>query len=129
MNPDLQIGAPREIRGSAILTGSYVASIVFSMANHNAIGLTVDVTIGSLTYVGVKVEISNDGGSTYSQEVGENTSSGTVTVSLAERRFGASGVYSILVHPVRGKLVKVSAIGNGTVTNSLLAIDAVPLWV
>ena len=128
-SPDLTISQPFTIRDAAVLTTSYVAGNVMSMDAHNAIGLEISITLGSLTSVELKVEVSNDGGNTWAQEVAENTSGGTVSISLAERQFTASGTYSVLITPVRARLVRVSVKGTGTVTGSSCKVVGYPLWV
>lgn len=128
-NPDLQIGGPFTIRAVAVGTGSYVAGTVMSMAAHNAIGLGIVFTKGDETSLQVKIEVSNDGGTTYFQQVTESTSGGTITDTLAERSFTATGNYSILVTPVRGLLVKVSVKMTGGTPTGTVRIDGWPLWV
>lgn len=128
-NPDLQISQPFTVRSSLVLTGSYVAGTTFSMDAHNALGLEINYTKGSTdTSMEMKVEVSNDEGTTYAQEVAETTSGGTVSTSLAERSFSATGIYSILITPLRAKLVKVSVKATGTASGTC-AIKAYPLWV
>lgn len=129
MNPDLQIGSPFLIRATAVATASYVAGTVFSMAGHNSIGLEVLFTKGDETTLEVKVEVSNDGGVTYSREVAQSTSGGTITVSLVERAFSATGNYSILITPVRALLVKVSVKMTGGTPTGTVGVRGYPLWV
>lgn len=127
-NPDLEISQPHSVRTASVLSGTYVAGTVFSMDAHNAIGLEVSYTKGTGDSMQFKVEVSNDGGTTYAQQVTETVSGGTVTDALAEHTIAATGVYSILITPVRGRLVKVSAKETGTASGTC-AIKAYPLWV
>jgi len=121
------------VRSSAVLTGSYVAGTVIGptstgvfQANgneYNMLLVDVDVTLGSLTSVELKVEFSEDG-STYFQQSSVSTASGTITASVAEYTFGASVNYRLEI-PVAAQFIRISSKGTGTVTNSLLAVDAI----
>ena len=119
------------VRSSAILTNSYVAGNVLGddvsspdiLKTSNQLVLYVNFTIGSLTSASVKVEFSSDK-STWVQETFSSISGGTDTLSLGVHTMTATGVYEIAV-PIKAKYVRVSAIGTGTVTSSLMAITAV----
>ena len=122
----------KNIRSSAVLTGSYVAATVLGPegvsasidpVNNNQLVLLVNFTIGSLTSAELKVEFSNDG-TTYYQETASSISSGTSTDSLLAHSFTATGNYRLPI-PLVDRYVKVSVKGTGTVTNSLMAVDAV----
>jgi hypothetical protein len=129
-SPDLEISQPLLVRVGAVATTAYVAGTTFSMDAHNALGLQIDYTKGNETSLDLKLEVSNDGGATYAQECAENTSSGTITESLAARAFAATGIYSIMVHPMRARLVKISVKTTyGTVSTGSCSIKAYPLWV
>lgn len=122
----------KSIRSSAVLTGSYVAATVLGpqggvpgadpVAN-NQLALLISFTIGSLTSAEIKVEFSNDG-TTYYQETSSSVSSGTSTDSLVTHTITATGNYRLLI-PIVDRYIKVSAKGTGTVTSSLMAIDAI----
>lgn len=117
-----------DVRASAVLTGSYVAGTVLNYTNvnpalHNQLNLLVSFTIGSLTTCEIKIEYSHDG-SNYYQETFEAISGGTSSMSLGAYQLSATGNYVISV-PIKSSYIKVSAKGTGTVTNSLLAIQAV----
>ena len=101
LNPDIQIGAPFLVRSTVIPGTSYTNGDVFSMDAHNAIGLTINYVKGWETSLEIRIQVSNDGGVTYAQQSSESTSGGTITVSLSERTFSATGVDSVLVNPVR----------------------------
>lgn len=125
MHQDYQI---YDIRASAVLTNSYVAGTVLNYSNanpalRNQLNIYVSFTIGSLTTAQVKVEYSHDG-TTYYQDTFEAISSGTSTMSLGEYSFAATGNYVISI-PVKSSYIKISAKGTGTVTDSLMAIQAV----
>ena len=98
-----------------------------NMTEYNTIGLEVDFTKGSATTIELKIEVSTDG-LNYYQQIAEATSSGTVTVTLAERQWGASGTYSFLITPIRAKYWRVSVKGSGTLTNSSATILATWSW-
>lgn len=111
------------VRASAILTTSYVAGTVIDTEGiRNQLIVYADFTIGSLTDAQLKVEFSRDG-VTYYQETFSSISSGTDTLSLGVHKMTATGKYRIALD-VMDRYVKISAIGTGTTTSSLLAIDA-----
>lgn len=109
------------VRDSAILTTSYVAgTVVDTEGIRNQIMIYADFTLGSLTDAQIKVEFSRDG-ATYYQETFSSISSGTDTLSLGVHKMTATGLYRIALD-VMDRYVKISAIGTGTTTSSLLAI-------
>lgn len=112
------------VRASAILTDTYVAgNIVKSLGLVNQLILEVAFTKGSLTTAEIKVELSYDD-VTYGREVNAATSGATTTLSLNEYQFATAGTFFILVPLAGATSAKVSAKGTGTMTNSLLAINA-----
>ena len=116
------------VRDAAILTTSYVAgNIIGNASEYNTVALEIDFTIGSLTSMEMKLEVSNDG-TNYYQQVAESTSGGSTTVSLDERTWTASGKYAFLITPVRAKYIKVSVKGTGTTTGSSCAIKGYLCW-
>ena len=116
------------IREAAVLTNSYVAgNIIGDASEYNTLSLEVDFTLGSLTSMEMKVEVSNDGTNWY-QQVAESTSGGSTTVSLDERTWDATGKYAFLIRPVRAKYIRVSVKGTGTVTDSSCAIKGYLAW-
>lgn len=110
------------VRTSSVLTNGYVAGTTIDVTGKNQLSLFLDFTIGSLTSMSLKVEFSPDG-TTFFQETFDSISAGVNTESAGTRLFAATGTYTLNI-PVMCKSVKVSAIGTGTVTNSLLAISA-----
>lgn len=121
------------VRASAVLTNSYVAGTVLGSGSvtsgvvnlNNQLILYVQLTLGSLTTAEIKIEFSNDG-TTYVQETYDDiaASTGIVTERQMVRTFAANGNFRIPIQ-MNDKYVKISAHGTGTVTNSLMAIDAV----
>ncbi len=89
----------------------------------NQLVLLVDFTIGSLTSASIKVEFSPDD-LTYFQESFGSISGGTETVTLGVHTMAATGKYVIPL-PIKFKFIKISAIGTGTTTNSLMTIRAI----
>lgn len=116
------------VRASAALTGSYVAGTAFSVDEHNFLGILVDYTKGDETSMQLKIESSIDGGTTYGQQVAEATSGGTITPSLAERTFSATGKYWVVVHPLKADAIKISAKATGGTPTGTLAVSAVTGW-
>lgn len=118
----------KDVRASAVLTNSYVAGTVLSYANvnpalRNQLNIYVDLTIGSLTDGRVKVEYSHDG-SDYYQDTFADVATGVATMSVGYYKFTATGKYVISI-PVKSSYIKISALGTGTVTSSLMKIGAV----
>lgn len=117
------------LRSAAVVTGSYVASSSWLIAGANHIELLVTMTKSSVTSFEFKVEFSDDD-STWYQETATSTSSGTVTHSLAEHTFAASGLaatsYAVItLNNLSHKFMRVSTKGTGTVTNTSVAITGV----
>ena len=78
----------------------------------------VDTSGGTAVVNGTITEASE-----WYQETYSSVSGGTSSESLGEHAFTASGLFRIAV-PIKDRHMKVSSKGTGTVTNSLLAIDA-----
>lgn len=111
-----------------VLTASYVAGTVFTMGDKNTLGIIIKYTKGDETSMQMKVEVSNDDGTTYGQEIAENVSGGTVTVSAAERSFSATGIHAFHIYPVRATHVKISVKATGGTPTGTCAITAHPSW-
>jgi len=116
------------VRSSVILTNAYVAGTVISdLGLKNQLIIIVDFTKGSLDSASIKIEFGYydlQGTPSYAQETFENVSGGVATETLGTHIFSATGVYRIAI-PLKDHSVKISAIGTGTVTNSLMAISAI----
>jgi hypothetical protein len=116
------------VRDSAILTGSYVAGTVINLAEggFNQLVINPQFTIGSLTSASIKVEFSKDG-TTYQQETYEEPTlgTGTITAYPAVHVLGSTYNPRIAIPILPGEqYIKISALGTGTATDSLLAINA-----
>jgi len=116
------------VRDSAVLTDTYVAGTVINLTDggFNQLVIYPSFTIGSLTSAEIKVEFSKDG-TTYHQETLEEptSASGTITAYAAEHKLGSTYNPRIPVPIHSGEThIKISAKGTGTMTNSLLAINA-----
>lgn len=116
------------VRASTVLTTGYVAGTVISPFNanpalRNQLNLLIAFTVGMLTSASIKVEYSHDG-TTYFQETFIDISGAVGTMTLGTYKMTATGNYMLSI-PIKSSYIRVSAIGEGTVTNSLLAIDAV----
>lgn len=120
-----------EIRESAILTGDYVVVKTWGEASGegrrdiDAAHLLLDYTfvIGSLTSMSMKVEYSDDG-VVWFQNTSESTSAGVSTVSAQTFKITANATASLSVSLIKHPWLRVSVVGEGTVTSSLLAISA-----
>lgn len=125
---------PYSIRSSAIVTNSYVAGTIIQantsgdIFDKSQLLLLVNVTLGSLTTADIKVEFSPDGTNYYQETydaIGTATASAvTITESLIQRSFAASGSYRIAI-PILDAFIRISTKGTGTVTSSLVAITAI----
>lgn len=122
------------IRSSAILTTSYVAATVLGGSQDNALVPEYNqlaayfiYTKGSLTSLEVKVESSLDG-TNYVTETNIAVSGATITMNKGEFTTTEDGNFKIAL-PMSAKFIKVSAKGTGTVTNSLLEIQAMLQYV
>lgn len=121
-----------KVRDAAILTNSYVQGGIIGnnvdftsqpVSLQNQLTVYLDFTIGSLTDLLVKFEFSADN-VTYFQETNTTISGGLATVVTIEHKFTASGKYRIAL-PIKDRYIKVSALGEGTVTSSTLTITSV----
>jgi hypothetical protein len=120
-----RIASTTALRASSVLTNSYVnsSSIAASDNGENQLILLVDVTLGSLTSIEIKVEFSDDN-ATFFQESFGAISGGADTLTLGEHTFTVDGNYRLPI-PVMDRFLRIAAKGTGTVTSSLLAIDGV----
>ena len=127
-------GQPRVIFPTTTLTSSYVAGTVASMDEHNAMGLEITYTKGDEDSMSVKIEDSIDGGTTFAQEVTKSASGGTTTVVPNEYLFTAASMatiqtMTILINPIKGDHVKVSAKKTNGSSPGTVAIRAIFGWV
>lgn len=116
------------VRSAGVLTNAYVAGEVLDYSNlnpalRNQLNIYVDFTIGSLTSASLKIEYSHDG-SDYYQETFLSILGTAATGSLGVYTLTGTGKYIISI-PIKASYIKISAIGTGTVTNSLMKIGAV----
>lgn len=118
------------VRAVSAPTASYVAGTVFSLDTENFVGVQIAYSKGDETSVQVKVELSIDGGLTYGQQETESVSGGTITATLGERSYGASGTYAFILNPLKGDLLKISVKATGgTPVGGTVGIKAVASWV
>ena len=110
------------LRASAILTGSAVNTSQHDIRDCNQIILYVNFTIGSLTYGQMVVEFSSDGTTWYQEGSYVSGGSGVRTRNQVAHRFTASGRHRIPI-PVADYYVRVACLGNGTATDSLMAVE------
>lgn len=110
-------------RAAAILTNGYVASAAIDVSTSNQVIFFINFTIGSLTDADLKVEFSPDGTNWY-QETYAVISGDTSAETLGIHTYGASGAFRLPIE-VAEKYIRISAIGNGTVTNSSMTIKMI----
>lgn len=110
------------LRASAVLTTGYVDSAELDVTAYNQIELAIDFTKGSLTSAQFTIWFKiND---TWYQESSSNISAGVSTDTLINHEITATGKYRLLI-PVASTAFKVQVKGTGTVTNSLMKVEAV----
>lgn len=123
----------KSLRAAAILTNSYVGAFIPSTASskpreYNQLVIYIDFTVGSLTTASIKVEFAPYMGATTqiyqeSDETSSVTSNvDTKAVNTVVHQFSLTGKYRLLI-PIADEMIKISAIGTGTVTSSSMAID------
>lgn len=93
---------------------------------NNQLILYVHLTLGSLTTAEVTVEFSHDGETNWVQETFDsiNGTTGVVTEVPMVRTFGATGNFRIPIK-INDQHIRVTVHGTGTVTGSLMAVDAI----
>lgn len=116
------------VREAAILTNSYVAGTIIgpndNFDSYNQLNLAISFTIGSLTDCDIKAEYSLDGITYFQETFASFASNSESTEALGHHTYAATGEYTLSL-PVKWRYCKISAIGNGTVTDSSLAITAI----
>ena len=119
---------PHAVRSSSTLTAANVAGTVFSIDEHNYLAIQVVYTKGDETSMQLRIESSIDGGVTYAQQVAESASAGVITVSLAERTFTVTGNYWVVITPIKGDLIRISARATAGTPTGTLALQAITGW-
>lgn len=129
MQVSYQDYTPYIVRAATMLTTGYVAGNVignntdFSQGGvhlQNQLVVYLDFTIGSLNDLLIKIEFSQDG-TNYYQETTSAIAAGVSTDTLTVHKYTATGKYRIAL-PIKDRYIKISALGEGTVTSSSLAI-------
>lgn len=114
------------VRAAAILTTAYVpGTVITKTQEYNQLKLFVDITMGSLTTVELKIEFSDDNSSFYKEtdETSSVTSNvDTKGVNTVIHQFSFTDQYRLLI-PIVDANVRVSVKGTGTVAGSSVAIN------
>lgn len=114
----------RVIRSSAVLTDAYVAGNIIENANRaEKLQILASYTKGSNTSCEIKVEFSNDKTTYYQESYTPDPTAGVSLQQLWVHQLDTTGNYSFII-PTDVRYIKISAKCTGTVTNSLLAIEA-----
>ena len=114
----------KPIRASLVLTDAYVAGTVLDLsAKYDKIALLLDFTKGSLTTAEIKVEFSPDNINWY-QETASAITSGVSADTLKSHQIDTTGKYRLVIDTL-DRYMKVSVKGTGTMTNSLMKVEAV----
>lgn len=120
-----------EIRPSTILTNSPVAGNILGdsitsnlIYEKNQLILAIDFTLGDLTSADIIIEYSQDGTNYYQETLQSiDYTTGVITeVPAVHTLTGDAAVY--IATPIKWRYVRVTSTGTGTVTGSLLAINA-----
>ena len=121
--------APETLRAAAILTNGAVASSVLDCRNANQVTVAVNFTLGSLTNMLIKVQLSNDKTNWYDYEIDDVTNAVVASTALniparsLQRLFDGSCSLAFQV-PVKAAYLRLSVLGTGTVTSSSCDITA-----
>lgn len=110
-------------RAAAILTNGYVTADAVDVRSNSQVIFFITFTKGSLTDLDLKVEFSPDN-TTWVQETGSLLSGDTSTETNIVHTYSATGSYRLPIE-VAAEYIRISAIGNGTVTGSSLAIKMI----
>jgi hypothetical protein len=134
MIPAQKTMTPHVVRAQAAATSSYVAGTVFSMDEHNYLALEVTYLKGDETSHQIKVECSDDGGTTYYQQVTKTTSGGTTdivpnvyTITAGSYSSGTSLIVIDIV-PIKAGLIRVSTKATGGTPTGTIGIKAFTAW-
>lgn len=127
-------GQPFVFFPTTTLTSSYVAGTVASFDEHNMIGLEITYIKGDETSLQIEIESSIDGGTTYAQQVTQSASGGTTTVTPNVYSFTAASMaatqrMTILINPIKGDHIRVSAKATGGTPTGTIAIRGMFGWV
>lgn len=121
------------VRAAAILTTSYVAGTILGAARpltreYNQLAVYVDITLGSLTTVELKIEFAPYQGGNFYQETDEasavSSNLDTKAVNAVVHQFTVGGKYKLLIPITGDEQIKISSKGTGTVTASSMQVDA-----
>ena len=117
------LSAVKEIRAAAVLTNAYVAADTIEAGNYKKIIVYVDFTKGSLTSLDIKAEWADTPGGTFRAEPTESNNAGVITSFNTTWNYTADANRPIKLS-VQDRFLKISAIGNGTLTGSSLTLTA-----
>jgi len=114
----------KSIRAASVVTSGYVAATVIEDAHLlNQLVLLAQWTKVAATSLFLKVEYSNDKVTWY-QESFSSVSGGVDTITLGYHVLDATGNYAIPI-ATKYKFIRISAQGNGNLTNTVLALEAI----
>lgn len=117
------------ICSAKLLTSAYVEAGRVGLDVHNYVGWTVRYTKGDETSLQMKIETSIDSGVTWDQQTVESVTGGTITVTLAERSYTASGNYAGNVTPVKAGIMRFSVKATGGTPTGTVTIVSLVSWV
>lgn len=121
------------VRSAAILTNAYVAGNVIGndteftsapITMQNQLVLLIDFTLGSLTSADIKIEVGAISTDLYQLLSPSSFAAGVETPQVNTIHLTATTKFAYSL-PTKYRYIKVSAIGNGTVTSSSLTINSI----
>ena len=119
------------VRASTVLTNAAVAGTVLGLSptqltTNNQLIIYADFTIGSLTNVILTVEFSPDNTNWYAETYPDTAvATGVTTERIKTHVIAATGLKRLTPIVICDRYIRISATGTGTVTSSLLKVDAV----
>ena len=113
------------IRDSVILTASYVATDHVEVGAYWSLALDIAFTLGSVTSCEIKMQYSNDGGTTWKDVLEEGSpTTGVYSPVLRSITFTANAAGGLVYDVTPFELVRFAAdTTGGTLTGSLLALS------
>lgn len=121
--------APIAQRTAAVLTNALVYTTPLELVNQNQVTALVDFTLGSLTNMLLRVQMSPDKTNWYDYEIDDSQNEAVsgadadIPARALVRLFDADCHLAIQI-PVKTVWMRFGVIGTGTVTNSSCAISA-----
>ena len=121
------VSSPPALRAEAVLTNALVYSNPLEVVNQNQVCALIDFTLGSLTNMLLRTQVSYDKTNWYDVEIDDTQNEATVGTDVQiparalVRVFDGNCALAIQV-PVKAAWLRFGVIGTGTVTGSSCTI-------